>query len=59
MDLSGAKKFRVGTSGFDRNLGSLTPGVDVVDLVAELSASSEVYAFAFFAHGITRRTEVQ
>jgi hypothetical protein len=30
IDLSGAKKFRVGTSGFYHNWGSLTPMVDVV-----------------------------
>jgi hypothetical protein len=40
MDPSVAKNFRVGTSGFDRNWGSLTPMVEVVDFLVALSASS-------------------
>jgi hypothetical protein len=45
IDFSRAKKFRVGTSGFDWNLGSLTPVVDIVDFLALLSASSIDFRF--------------
>jgi hypothetical protein len=45
IDLSGAKKFRVGTSYFDSNWVSLIPVMDVVGFLALLSASSLVFRF--------------
>jgi hypothetical protein len=47
FDLSGAKKFRVGTSNFDRNWGSSTPVVDAVGFLALLSASSVDFPLSF------------
>jgi hypothetical protein len=44
-DLSGTKKFQVGTSGFDCNWGLVTPVVDVVGLLAPLSTSPVGFHF--------------
>jgi hypothetical protein len=45
VDLSTANNFRVGTSCFGRNLGFLTPVVDVVGFLALLSESSVDFRF--------------